>query len=434
VGKLKEVLLPDIGDFKNVDVIEVLVSPGDVIKKEDSLITLESEKATMEVPSPDAGTVREVKVKVGDRISQGLPLVTLDLGEEAPPAQPAPKKSVSPPAETSEQAVPAAAATGEPAGRGTPTPEPAPPSELDESAFAKAHASPAVRRFARELGVALGRVQGSGPKGRILKQDVQAFVKGELARPERVESGFATPAMPEVDFSAFGEVETVQLNKIRRLSGANVYRNWISIPHVTQFDEADITELDAFRKGQAEEASRRGAKLTLLAFLIKAAVSALREFPDFNASLAPGGDSLIRKKYFHVGFAVNTPHGLVVPVVRDADRLSLFELAERLGEMSARARERKLGPGDMQGGCFTVSSLGGIGGTAFTPIINAPEVAILGVARASVRPVYLDGQFVPRLLLPFSLSYDHRVIDGAAGARFTTYLSALLSDIRRLLL
>jgi pyruvate dehydrogenase E2 component (dihydrolipoamide acetyltransferase) len=314
-------------------------------------------------------------------------------------------------------------------------PEPAPPSELDESAFAKAHASPAVRRFARELGVALGRVQGSGPKGRILKQDVQAFVKGELARPAQgAEGGFAPPAMPEVDFSAFGEVETVQLNKIRRLSGANVYRNWISIPHVTQFDEADITELDAFRKAQAEEASRRGVKLTLLAFLMKAVVSALREFPDFNASLGRGGDSLILKKYFHVGFAVDTPHGLVVPVIRDVDRLSLFDFAERLGEMSARARERKLRPSDLQGGCFTVSSLGGIGGTAFTPIINAPEVAILGVARAAMRPVYRDGQFVPRLLLPFSVSYDHRVIDGAAGARFATYLSALLSDIRRLLL
>jgi pyruvate dehydrogenase E2 component (dihydrolipoamide acetyltransferase) len=445
VAKVKEVLLPDIGDFKDVDVIEVLVSPGDVVKREDSLITLESEKATMEVPSPEAGTVREVKVKVGDRISRGAPLLDLELAEEAGPAavEAGASKAAEEKPALPEEAAPKEAAQVEGAPKArlpSQAPQPRPraetrPAELDEVAFAKAHASPAVRRFARELGVDLGRVQASGPKGRILKADVHAFVKTELSQaPASEAGGFAVPPPPEVDFSAFGEVEAVQLNKIRRLSGANLQRNWLSIPHVTQFDEADITELEAFRKAQAEEAARRGVKLTLLAFLMKAAVAALRQFPEFNASLAPGGDSLILKKYFHLGFAVDTPHGLVVPVVRNADQMGLFELAQRLADMSARARERKLSPSDMQGGCFTVSSLGGIGGMAFTPIINAPEVAILGVSRAVTKPVYKEGQFVPRLSLPFSVSYDHRVIDGAAGARFTTYLSAVLSDVRRLLL
>jgi pyruvate dehydrogenase E2 component (dihydrolipoamide acetyltransferase) len=451
VSALKEVLLPDIGDFKDVDVIEVLVSPGDLIAKEDSLITLESEKATMEVPSPYDGTVREVKVKVGDRISKAAPLVAMEVAEAgAPGAQEPTSTGVRPP--PSEQRG-AGRAEEEKSDRSTaPRPDalasvrggepfreaaPESASGIDERAFGKAHASPAVRRFARELGVDLGGVYGTGPKGRILKQDVQEFVKTELTQRPRAAPGAAgltVPSMPEVDFSAFGEVETVSLNKIRRLSGANVHRNWVAIPHVTQFDEADITELDKFRRAQAEEASQRGVKLTLPAFLMKAAVSALRAFPEFNASLSISGDSLVLKRYFHIGIAVETPHGLVVPVIRDVDRLSLFDLAGRLKEVSSRARERKLTPNDMQGGCFTLSSLGGIGGGAFTPIINAPEVAILGVARAAVKPVYCDGQFVPRLMLPLAVSYDHRVIDGAAGARFITYLNAALSDIRRLLL
>ncbi len=457
MSALKEVLLPDIGDFKDVDVIEVLVSPGDLIAKEDSLITLESEKATMEVPSPYDGTVREVRVKVGDRISKAAPLVAMEVAEVAEVAEGAASAQeptsagARPPAseqrsasrvkeEKSDRSTAprpdalalASARGGEPSREAVPASAPG----IDESAFGKAHASPAVRRFARDLGVDLGRVSGTGPKGRILKQDVQAFVKTELTRQTRAPeaAGLAVPSMPEVEFSAFGEVETVSLNKLRRLSGANVHRNWIAIPHVTQFDEADITELDKFRRAQTDEASQRGVKLTLLAFLMKAAVSALRAFPEFNASLSISGDSLVLKKYFHIGIAVDTPHGLVVPVIRDVDRLSLFDLAVRLGEVSSRARERKLTPSDLQGGCFTLSSLGGIGGTAFTPIINAPEVAILGVARAAMKPVYCDGQFVPRLMLPLALSYDHRVIDGAAGARFITYLNAVLSDIRRLLL
>jgi pyruvate dehydrogenase E2 component (dihydrolipoamide acetyltransferase) len=307
---------------------------------------------------------------------------------------------------------------------------------MDEAGFAAAHASPSVRRFARELGVDLGRVTGTGPKKRILKEDVQAHVKSAMSRPAAAATGpgLALAPMPAVDFSKFGPVENVPLSRIRKLSGANLHRNWVSIPHVTQHDEADITDLEAFRKASQDEAQQQGAKLTMLAFIVKASVSALRAFPDFNASLSPDGDALVRKHYFHIGVAVDTPDGLVVPVLRDVDTKSVLQIARELGEVSARARAKKLSGADMQGGCFSISSLGGIGGTAFTPIINAPEVAILGVSRSSVRPVWRDGQVVPRLMLPLSLSYDHRVIDGAAGARFTACLCGLLGDIRRLVL
>jgi pyruvate dehydrogenase E2 component (dihydrolipoamide acetyltransferase) len=452
LATVKEVLLPDIGDFKNVDVIEVLVAPGDKVDVEDSLITLESDKATIEVPAPEAGVVRELKVKVGDKVSKNSPILTMEVtqgegGGEAVEAPP-PLKMLSEPAAMLQEEPP------EPTGQAEP--EQAPPHQeaqrpppagvlatVEEPAYSKAHASPSVRRFARELGVDLGKVQATGPKGRILKENVQSYVKMQLARPKPPEAGavpagrpfgLGLPEWPEIDFSAFGPVETQPLTKIRKLAGANLHRNWLYIPHVTQFDEADITELEAFRQDEAKEAEKRGVKLTLLTFLMKAAVAALREFPEFNASLDASGENLILKKYFHIGVAVDTPQGLVVPVIRDVDRKGLFDLARELRELSSRARERKLTPGDMQGGCFTISSLGGLGGTAFTPILNAPEVAILGVSRAQTRPSYLDGELLPRLILPLSLSYDHRVIDGAAAVRFTSYLATMLSDTRRLLL
>jgi pyruvate dehydrogenase E2 component (dihydrolipoamide acetyltransferase) len=310
---------------------------------------------------------------------------------------------------------------------------------VDEIGFAKAHASPAVRRFARELGVDLGQVKGSGPKERILKEDIQSFVKQALARPAAAAAagggfGLALPAMPAIDFSKFGPVESKALSRIKKISGANLHRNWVAIPHITQQDEADITEMEAFRKQMSDEAQKQGVRLTPLAFLIKACVAALKAFPSFNASLSPDGENLILKRYYHIGVAVDTPNGLVVPVIRDADQKGVLALAKELGEVSGRMRDGKITPADMQGGTFSISSLGGIGGTHFTPIINAPEVAILGVSRSSMKPVFKDGQFVPRLILPLSLSYDHRVIDGAEGARFITYLNGVLSDIRRLLL
>lgn len=445
--KISEVPLPDIGDFKEVDVIEVLVSPGEQVNAEQSLITLESDKATLEVPSPQAGKVLEVKVKVGDKVSQGTPIVSLEVADEESSAEPQPSSAA---AKANRTEAPApqretrpsedvAAATAPRQREESVAPRPPPVSRaesVDEQAFRAAHASPSVRRFARELGVDLGHVQGAGPKGRILKGDVEAYVRGELAgdRTAATAVGLGVAPMPEVDFSAYGETELRPLNKIRRLSGANLHRNWVSVPHVTQFEAADITELEAFRKAQAEESERRHVKLTFLAFLMKAAAAALKEFPDFNSSLDSTGEALVLKKYCHIGVAVDTTFGLVVPVIRDVDRKGLFELAAELAEVSSQARERRLSPADMQGGCFTISSLGGIGGTAFTPIVNVPEVAILGVSRAAMRPVYRDGEFVARLILPFSLSYDHRVIDGAAGARFAAFLSGLLSDIRRLLL
>ncbi len=441
MGALKEVRIPAIGDFKDVKVIEVMVGPGDSVKAEDSLITLESDKATMEIPSPFAGVVKEMRCKVGDKVSEGSPVLLLEMSDGAEA-----KAAVGPPFDV----VPAIDTTPPPPMPPPPlatTPSPPsavpaapPPVQVGEAEFAKAHASPSVRRFARELGVDLGSVQGSGPKERILKADIQAFVKRELASPRTGAEvpapsvGRGIPEMPAVDFSKFGPIEKQPLSRIKKLSGANLHRNWLVVPHVTQFDEADITDLEAFRKELSEEAKRQAVKVTLLAFLMKAAVGALKTFPEFNASLDADRESLIVKKYYHIGVAVDAPDGLVVPVIRDVDRKGLFELARELGEVSAKARDKKLEAGDMQGSCFTISSLGGIGGTAFTPIVNAPEVAILGVSRSKMQPVYRDGAFVPRLILPLSLSYDHRVIDGAAAARFTSHLSLLLSDLRRLLL
>jgi pyruvate dehydrogenase E2 component (dihydrolipoamide acetyltransferase) len=463
---VKEVLIPDIGDFDSVDVIEVLVAPGDRVQAEDSLITLESDKATMEIPSPWAGIVKDIRIAVGDKVARGSPVLTLETEAEAeasaPEAEGAPAGEEVKPSEVAEEATRTAgtAAAGEkPAGAeeapgtepvrgregdrpaGTPpaAKPPAPgltPGELTEAAAGKPHASPGIRRFARELGVDLGRVRGTGPKGRIQKEDVQAFVKEATRRaPAATPAGaLSLPAPPAVDFARFGEIEKRPLSRIQKISGTSLHRNWLGIPHVTQFDEADITELEAFRKAQLEELAARNIKLTLLAFLTRAVVAVLRQFPQVNASLDPDGEHLIIKKYYHIGVAVDTPEGLVVPVIRDADRKGLVEIARELGELSSRAREKQLTPGEMQGGTFTISSLGGLGGSGFTPIINAPEVAILGVARATLRPVYRDGDFVPRLILPFSLSYDHRVVDGADGVRFTSTLGADLSDVRRILL
>lgn len=439
----KNIVVPDIGDFADVEVIEILVSPGDTIKAEDSLITLESDKASMEIPAPEGGVVKALKIKVGDRIKQGDTILELEPANDAAPAaeqaaekpaaqaeakpEPKPEPKSAPKAEAPKPAP--AAPRAAPAGQ-----RPSPTRKIDEVSFSKAYASPSVRRFARDLGVDLGQVGGTGRKGRIVKEDVQAFVKRALS--QGAGGGLGVAPMPEIDFSQWGEVESKPLTKINKLTGQFLHRNWVTIPHVTQFDEADISDLEAFRKSMVAEYKDKGVKLTLLVFLMKAVVSALREFPRFNASLDATGENLVYKKYFNIGIAVDTPDGLVVPVVRDVDRKSLMDLARELGEISQKARDKKLTPGDMQGGCFTISSLGGIGGTKFTPIVNAPEVAILGVSRASIQPVWNaeEETFDPRLVLPLSLSYDHRVIDGADGARFTSFLSRVLSDTRRLLL
>ncbi|MES2182248.1 MAG: dihydrolipoyllysine-residue acetyltransferase [Pseudomonadota bacterium] len=446
---IQDVFVPDIGNFDSVDVIEVLVKAGDEVTKEDSLITVESDKASMDIPAPFSGIVKEIKIKVGDKAAQGGLILTMDVSDAA--AKPAEIKpaEVTPAPVPPVIAEPVAVAIPEPT---RPAPEPpktiAPahqPVPVAASAVIAngklSHASPSVRKFARELGVNLAFVQGSAAKNRILQQDVQAYVKGELAKPRTENMGagvssLATLPMPVIDFSKFGDVVAKPLSRIKKLSGANLHRNWVTAPHVTQFDEADITDLEEFRKSMQADAEKRGVKLTMLAFLIKASVNALKAYPNFNASLAPDGDSLILKNYFNIGFACDTPDGLVVPVVRDVHQKDVLDIARDLGELSAKARERKLKVEEMQGGCFTISSLGGIGGTMFTPIINCPEVAILGVSRSSMQPVYdaKTKSFEPRLLLPMSLSYDHRVIDGADGARFTSHMRMMLSDVRRLLL
>ena len=438
MGSLRDVLVPDIGDFKNIPVIEVLVKPGDAVKAEDSLITLESDKATMEVPAPFAGVVKEMKLKPGDKVSEGMPILSLEISEGAP----APAGAAAPrpaPAQASVAQASAPAAKPAPPPAAAPSTQPAAPAPIDEAGFSKAHASPSVRRFARELGVDLARVKGSGPKERILKEDIAGFVKNAMAQPGGASGAGAglalgLPAWPQVDFAKFGSVETQPMSRIKKISGPALHRNWVHIPHVTQNDEADITELEAFRKSMADEAQKHGVKLTPLALIMKAVVAALKAHPEFNSSIAPSGDALILKRYYHIGVAVDTPGGLVVPVIRDVDQKGVLQLAKELGEVSAKARDGKLGPAEMQGGTFSISSLGGIGGTHFTPIINAPEVAILGVSKSSTKPVWRDGQFAPRLMLPLSLSYDHRAVDGAQGARFITHLNSLLSDIRRVLL
>ncbi len=435
----KQVLLPDIGDFEDVDVIEILVSPGDEVKLEDSLVTLESDKATMEIPSPYAGVVKSIVVTTGDKVSKGSPLLTMDVAE--PSETPADADAAD--AAKPEPAPPAppvmAPAPQTPPLPGSPPPAKAPVPQLTRAEVAdaarRAHASPTVRRLARELAVDLGQVEGSGPKGRILKGDIQAFVKKVMSRSAATAAvGVAVAEAPKVDFSRFGDVEVQALSRVKKRSGANLHRNWVTIPHVTQFDEADITELETFRKNQVEKLTKEGVKLTMLAFLVKASVVALKEYPEFNASLDDSGENLLVKHYYNIGIAVDTPDGLVVPVIRQADQKGLFRLAAELRDVSEKARSKKLSPEDMQGGSFSISSLGGIGGTAFTPIVNAPEVAILGIAKANTKPVFQDNQFVPRLILPLALSYDHRVIDGAAAARFTTTLRTVLSDIRHMLL
>jgi pyruvate dehydrogenase E2 component (dihydrolipoamide acetyltransferase) len=437
------VLIPDIGDFDQVDVIEVLVHRGERVKVDDSLVTLESDKATMEIPSPYAGVVTDLRIRVGDKVSKGTPILTVAIDEAADEqtpgtsgqAKPAgPREAVAGAPGNAPSAPPAPPPLpGAPPPSRPPVPDLSPAERL--ATGPKTHASPSVRRFAREIGVDLAQVTGSGTKGRVLREDVQAFVKKVMTRSApTAPMGLAITEAPEIDFSRFGEIESRPLSRIRKKAAVNLHRAWITVPHVTQFDEADITELEDFRRAQVDKLAKQGVKLTLLSFLMKAAVIALKEHPELNSSLDASGEGLVLKRYYHIGVAVDTPDGLVVPVVRDVDRKGLFQLAAELGEVSARARDRKLLPGDMQGGTFSISSLGGIGGTAFTPIVNAPEVAILGIARAAMRPVYQDGGFVPRLVLPIALSYDHRVIDGAAGARFTTTLRTVLSDIRQMLL
>jgi pyruvate dehydrogenase E2 component (dihydrolipoamide acetyltransferase) len=414
-----EVRVPDIGDYKDVEVIEVAVQAGDTVAVDATLITLETEKATMDVPSTAAGVIRELKVNRGSRVSQGD---VIALVEGAAEAQPAPQSSTqpSPPPATqpAPQPPPAKAAEGDKA--------------FDSPGFSTAHASPSIRRFARELGVDLAQVRGTGTKGRITEQDVKAHVKRLLSQGT-APAGAALPRVPTVDFAAFGPVERQPLSRIQKISGPRLHASWVNLPHVTQFDEADITDMEAARARLKDEATARGIKLTPLAFVMRACVQALQAFPHFGASLDADAGELVMKKYVHVGFAADTPNGLVVPVVRDADRKDVFELARELAVLSEKARAGKLAAAEMQGGVFTISSLGGIGGTAFTPIINAPEVAILGVSRASHRPVYEDGTFVPRLKLPLSLSYDHRVIDGADAVRFTTFLATALADVQGLL-
>jgi len=449
-----EVKVPDIGDFSDVPVIEVLVKAGDTVQKDESLVVLESDKATMEVPSPSAGTVREVRVKVGDKVSQGVTILTLDAAA-SPTPQPSPKaEGATTPAPAPQKGggaiTPPAPVRADAPGQVPPPPpsrpaaaaaSPAPSAADGAEHHAPAHASPGVRRFARELGVDVGRVSGSGPKGRILKEDVQNFVKSALAggAPAQARAGagagladLGLPAWPKVDFAKFGPVESKPLSRIQKISGPALARNWVMIPHVTQFDEADVTELEAFRARLNEENAKSGVKVTPLAFLIKAVVAALRKFPNFNSSL--DGENLVLKQYWNIGFAADTPQGLVVPVIKNADQKGVIEIAQETSALAAKAREGKLGPADMQGGTFSISSLGGIGGTAFTPIVNAPEVAILGVSKTVMKPVWDGKQFAPRQMLPLSLSYDHRVIDGASGARFTAYLAQVIGDMRRAML
>ncbi|VWB44350.1 dihydrolipoamide acetyltransferase [Burkholderia seminalis] len=431
-----EVKVPDIGDYKDVPVIEIGVKVGDTVEPEQSLVTLESDKATMDVPSPVGGVVKEIKVKVGDSVSEGSLIILLEgAGASSAAAQAsAPEPAAAAPA-------PAPAAAPAPA-KAAPAPAAAAPAAAPSGEYRASHASPSVRKFARELGVDVARVQGSGLKGRITKDDVTGFVKGVMTG-QRAAPGAAAAApagggelnllpWPKVDFSKFGPFEAKPLSRIKKISGANLHRNWVMIPHVTNNDEADITELEALRVQLNKEHEKAGVKFTMLAFVIKAVVAALKKFPTFNASL--DGDNLVFKQYFHVGFAADTPNGLVVPVIRDADKKGLVDIAKEMSDLSKAAREGKLKPDQMQGGCFSISSLGGIGGTNFTPIINAPEVAILGLSRGQMKPVWDGKQFVPRLMLPLSLSYDHRVIDGAEAARFNAYLGALLADFRRIIL
>ncbi len=457
MAEIKEALVPDIGDYSDIPVIEILVAVGDTVEKDQGLVTLESDKATMEVPSSVAGVVKEIKVKVGDTLSEGKVVALIEAAAEAekPAAASAPAApaKIEATAETGAKVEPVAVApvadklaqreiqqdAALPAGRPS-----TPPVQFNAEGVLPSkvpYASPAVRVFARELGVDLLQLSGSEKGGRITKGDVQKFVKAALGGGVPAAAGGAVAGgglnllpWPKVDFSKFGETEVQPLSRIKKISGANLARNWAMIPHVTQFDQADITELEALRVQLNKENEKAGIKLTMLAFLIKASAAALKKFPEFNASLDASGENLTLKKYFHIGFAADTPNGLVVPVIRDVDKKGVVQIAQETGELAKKARDGKLGPADMSGGCFSISSLGGIGGTAFTPIVNAPEVAILGVSKSSIQPVWNGKEFAPKLLLPLSLSYDHRVIDGALAARFTTYLGQVLGDMRRVLL
>lgn len=423
-----QVKTPDLGGDAEVSVIEILVSPGDQVDKDTPVVTLESDKATMEVPAGEAGTVKSIDVKVGDSLSMGDPILTLDGGAaaEASPEEPKVEEPKEKPA--AKKAAPKKPAAAEEKAEAE---EPKRVLTGTVQTDSDIHAGPGVRRMARELGVNLAEVAGSGPKSRILKEDIDAFVKGKLTG---LQTTNAPMAAPQIDFTQFGDVGIEPLSRIKKISGKNLQRNWMMIPHVTQMGECDITHLEEFRKSQKDVLAKRNIRLTPLAFIMKGVVAALREFPHFNASLDASGENLVMKKYYHVGVAVDTPDGLVVPVIRDVDKKGLIDLAEELGEVSERARKKQLKPGEMQGGSISVSSLGSIGGTNFTPIINYPEVAIVGVSKASYKPVYEDGEFVPRLMLPLALSYDHRVVDGADGARFMVHLQNMLSDIRNLLL
>ena len=454
MGSMVQIKVPDIGDFKEVEVIEVLVKPGDAVTREQSLITVESDKASMEIPSSAAGIVKELRVKLGDKVAEGSLILMLETGEAAgaapagaaPAPVPAPAPAPAPLPAPAPVAVAPQPAPSSPASTDFATEMADRPAPVGDDGAARSHASPSVRKFARELGVALGEVRGTGPKGRITQDDVRGFVKGVMGGGGRPAVAGAAPAggglpgllaWPQVDFAKFGPIERVEMSRIKKLSGPILHRNWVTIPHVTNHEDADVTDLEAFRVqvNKENEKNKDAAKLTMLAFLIKACVATLKKFPDFNASIdATTGDAVIRKNYWHIGFAADTPNGLVVPVVKDADKKGIFEIAAETAALAARARDGKLGPADMQGGTFSISSLGGIGGTSFTPIINAPEVAILGVCRAASKPVWDGRQFVPRLILPLSLSWDHRVVDGAAAARFNAHLAALLGDFRRVLL
>lgn len=434
-------IVPDIGDFDAVDVIEVLVNEGDQVQVDDSILTLESDKATMEVPSTVSGTVSNIQVKVGDKVAQGHYICDIDVEEGSEPApekeqkteqakpeepKPAPAKPLAAHEEThsSNVGLPVCATV-------TNTPKPV----NHQPMGALSHASPAVRAFSRTLGVDLSKVEGSGNKGRVLKSDVEAFVKSVMqGAPSGAAMGTGIPPIPTVDFSKFGDIEEVELSRIKKLSGKHLTTAWLNIPHVTQFDECDITDMDQFRKDMKAQAEKAGVKLTPLVFIMKAVVAGLKAFPNFNASLSPDGQKLIRKGYYNIGIAVDTPNGLVVPVVHDVDKKSIYEISRDLMELSTKARDGKLSPKDMSGGCFSISSLGGIGGTQFTPIVNAPEVAIMGVSKAAMQPVWDGKDFKPRLIMPYSISYDHRVIDGAEGVRFSTFVGQHLADIRQLLL
>lgn len=473
MAKIAEVTVPDLGDFHDVGVIEIAVKPGDSVKKDQPLLTIETDKATMELPSPHSGVIKELLVSVGTKVNKGSRIATMELaegGEAAPPApaaaKPAPAAAPAPksaqdkaPATTKanesvaqpeiqtetqsesqsevEIAPEAEGAIRKPASHATPAPQdlakvaPPPPLAVLKS---KSHATPSIRRLGRELGVDLALVKGTGRNGRILEQDVKNYVKENVGKAAPAAGGFMLPEAPYVDFARFGLIESKPLSRTKRVTGVNLHRAWLRVVHVTQHDEADITDLEGFRKSEGENAKKRNVHLTILPFIMKAVVATLKAFPTFNASLDPQGENLILKRYYHLGVAVDTSDGLMVPVVRDVDRKGVYDLAAELAVISDKARAHKLLPGDMQGASFTLSSLGGIGGTAFTPIVNTPEVAILGISRASMKPVYDKGTFVPRMMLPLSLSYDHRVNDGADGARFTTYLRELLSDIKRLLL